>query len=187
MLNEPIVHDAPAVDGWLDAMATELAPLFGADSAAAAASTSGAAGTGAAFIGIRRGGVDVARLLRERVAPDAPFGELDIAFYRDDFGTRGLHPRVGPSAIDFDVDGRTVVLVDDVIGTGRTVRAALNEIFDFGRPARVVLVALVDRAGRELPFAADVVGAHLDVGADVHVDYDAAAGTVTLRGERADP
>ena len=168
------VHDARTVTGWLDAMAAALAPTF-------------AAHPDAAFVGIRRGGVDVARALRARVAPDAPFGELDIAFYRDDFGTRGLHPRVGPSAIDFGVDGRTVVLVDDVIGTGRTVRAALNEIFDFGRPARVVLAALVERDGRELPLAADVVGATLEVGPERRVDYDPAAGTVTVRGAGRTP
>lgn len=173
-----------AVAGWLDAMARALAPWFEGTAAAADRSPDRMNGT-AAFIGIRRGGVDVARALRERIAPGAPFGELDIAFYRDDFGTRGLHPRVGPSAIDFGIDGRTVVLVDDVVGTGRTVRAALNEIFDYGRPERVVLATLVDRGGRELPFAADVIGARLTVPPDRHVDYDAAAGTVTVREARS--
>ena len=168
----PRVHGAEEVGRWLDRMAEALAPTFRET-------------PDAAFVGIRRGGVDVARALRARAAPEAPFGELDIAFYRDDFGTRGLHPRVGPSAIDFAVDGRAIVLVDDVVGTGRTVRAALNEIFDFGRPARVTLAALVDRGGRELPFAPEIVGARLEVGADEHVDYDAAAGTVAVRAARA--
>ena len=162
------MHPATRVDAWLEAMADALGPLF-------------AAHPGAAFVGIRRGGVDVARSLAARVAPDAPFGELDIAFYRDDFGTRGLHPEVGPSAIGFGLDGRTVVLVDDVVGTGRTVRAAINELFDFGRPARVALAALVDRGGRELPVAPDVVGARLAVGPRERVDYDPVAGTVTVR------
>lgn len=168
------MHGPERVAAWLDAMAAALAPAV-------------AARPGTAFVGIRRGGVDVARELRARIAPEAPFGVLDIAFYRDDFGTRGLHPQVGPSAIDFDLDGRAVVLVDDVVGTGRTVRAALNEIFDFGRPARVTLAALVDRGGRELPLGPDVVGVRLAVGAHERVDYDGAAATVAVRPADPDP
>ena len=155
------------VDGWFEAMAEALARHRDAHPELA-------------FIGIRRGGVDVPRRLHARVAPDAPFGELDIAFYRDDFHTQGLHPRVGPSAIDFDVDGRAIVLVDDVLGTGRTVRAALNEIFDWGRPASVLLATLVERGDRELPIRADVVGARPAVGPDELVDFDASAGTVSI-------
>ncbi|OOY39377.1 bifunctional pyr operon transcriptional regulator/uracil phosphoribosyltransferase, partial [Solemya velum gill symbiont] len=83
---------------------------------------------------------------------------LDIAFYRDDFSQIGLNPEVKPSQISFDIDGRHILLVDDVIHTGRTIRAALNEIFDYGRPASVTLAALVDRDGRELPVQADIIG-----------------------------
>ena len=167
MRNDPRTFDRAEVDGWFDAMASALERHRDAH-------------PDLAFIGVRRGGVDVARRLRGRVAPDAPFGELDIAFYRDDFATQGLHPRVGPSAIDFDVEGRSVVLVDDVLGTGRTVRAALNEIFDWGRPASVLLAVLVERGDRELPIRADVVGARPGVGPDELVDFDAAAGTVAI-------
>jgi len=87
-----------------------------------------------------------------------PVGELNISFYRDDFSRIGLHPRVGASNIPYSIDGETIVLVDDVLYSGRTVRAAMNELFDFGRPERIILATLVERNGRELPVCADVVG-----------------------------
>jgi len=161
------VHDRTTVDGWLAAMVGPLTDFV-------------VEHPDTAFIGIRRGGVDVARLLHRRVAPDAPLGELDIAFYRDDFGTVGLHPTVGPSLIDFDLHDRALILVDDVLGTGRTVRAALNELFDFGRPARVLLAVLVEREGHELPIRADVAGHRLAVPADHYIDFDAAAHEVRI-------
>ncbi|MFO7858562.1 MAG: bifunctional pyr operon transcriptional regulator/uracil phosphoribosyltransferase PyrR [Ectothiorhodospiraceae bacterium] len=111
-----------------------------------------------AMIGIHTGGVWVARALHEAMGLETPLGTLDIGFYRDDVGTRGVHPQVRPSNLPFAVDERTVILVDDVLYSGRTVRAALNEIFDFGRPRRVLLAVLVDRGERELPIAADAVG-----------------------------
>jgi pyrimidine operon attenuation protein/uracil phosphoribosyltransferase len=111
-----------------------------------------------AIIGIRTGGVLVAEALHKKLGVDDPLGTLDIAFYRDDFSQIGLNPEVKPSQISFDIDGRHILLVDDVIHTGRTIRAALNEIFDYGRPASVTLAALVDRDGRELPVHADIVG-----------------------------
>ncbi|MCP1575825.1 pyrimidine operon attenuation protein/uracil phosphoribosyltransferase [Herbaspirillum rubrisubalbicans] len=82
---------------------------------------------------------------------------MDVSFYRDDFSEKGLRADVKPSQIPFDVEGATILLVDDVLYTGRTTRAAINELFDYGRPARVLLAALVDRGGRELPIAADFV------------------------------
>jgi pyrimidine operon attenuation protein / uracil phosphoribosyltransferase len=116
----------------------------------------------ACLIGIRRGGVPVARFLRqaltEALGVSLPIGSLDITFYRDDVGLAQDHPKVGPSDIGFPIDGRTVILVDDVLFTGRTVRAALEEVHAFGRPRQVLLAALVDRGGRELPIAPDVVG-----------------------------
>lgn len=109
-------------------------------------------------IGIRTGGVLVAEELHKRLDIKTPLGTLDIAFYRDDFSQIGLNPEVKPSQIPFDVDGRNILLVDDVIHSGRTIRAALNEIFDYGRPSSVILASLVDRGGRQLPIQADVIG-----------------------------
>lgn len=116
-----------------------------------------------AFIGIHTGGVWLAERLRDRCRPDALLGTLDIAFYRDDFEQHGLPQRVRPSELGFAVDDRHLVLVDDVLMTGRTIRAALNELFDYGRPASVTLVALLDVEARELPIRADVLGASLNL------------------------
>lgn len=111
------------------------------------------------MIGIRSGGAWVAEALHQRLQLADPLGILDISFYRDDFSKVGLNPNVGPSDIPWDVTDQHIILVDDVLYTGRTTRAALNEIFDFGRPASVTLVTLLDRKGcRELPFQADIVG-----------------------------
>jgi pyrimidine operon attenuation protein/uracil phosphoribosyltransferase len=118
-------------------------------------------------IGIQTGGAWVAQPLA--AALNAPLGLLNIAFYRDDFATGGLHPKVGPSQLPFDVEGRHVVLVDDVLHSGRTVRAALNEIFDYGRPASVLLAVLAERDGRALPIAPDVAGVRLTAGSGEHV------------------
>lgn len=115
------------------------------------------------LVGIHTGGAWVAEALHQSLETEIPLGTLDIAFYRDDFSQAGMNPQVRPSNLPFDVDDRVIVLVDDVLHTGRTVRAALNEIFDYGRPAAVLLVALVDRGGRELPFAADVAGTRLSL------------------------
>ena len=115
------------------------------------------------LVGIQRGGVWIAHRLHRLLAlRDSP-GELNIAFYRDDFSRIGVHPRVLPSRLPATVEGRHVILVDDVLYTGRTVRAALNEIFDFGRPDSVILTVLIDRGGRELPVQADVVGRNLSL------------------------
>ena len=117
------------------------------------------------MVGIRTGGVWVAERLHERLGIEAPLGELSINFYRDDFTRIGLHPRVEPSSLPFDVDDRHILLVDDVLQTGRTIRAALNEIFDYGRPASVRLAVLVDRGGRQLPVEADIAAARLQLAA----------------------
>jgi pyrimidine operon attenuation protein/uracil phosphoribosyltransferase len=105
-----------------------------------------------------------------------PCGTLDVSFYRDDYEKIGLHRGVMPSDIPFDVDGRHLILVDDVLYTGRTIRAAMNELFDYGRPASIRLAALVDRGGRELPIAADFVGAALQIepGKSIALTRDAA-------------
>lgn len=121
-----------------------------------------AAGGGLAIVGIHSGGAWVAERLHRDLGSTGPLGYLSSAFHRDDYAERGL--RTGPSKgtqIDFDVEGADILLVDDILYTGRTVRAALNEIFDYGRPRRVRLAALLDRGGRELPVQCDYVGAAL--------------------------
>ncbi|GAO02842.1 bifunctional pyr operon transcriptional regulator/uracil phosphoribosyltransferase PyrR [Anaeromyxobacter sp. PSR-1] len=130
------------------------------------ARAAGAAGD-VAIVGIRRGGVHLAQRLRRELArelgAEPPLGTLDIALYRDDLAEKGAAPVIGPTDVRFPVQGKTLVLVDDVLYTGRTVRAALDEIVDFGRPRRVWLAVLVDRGGRELPISADFAGARLEV------------------------
>ncbi len=111
------------------------------------------------MVGIHTGGIWVAKRLHTALGLSEPLGKLSIAFYRDDFTHIGLHPQVSPSSLPFDIEGRDIILVDDVLYTGRTIRAAMNELFDFGRPARVLLAVLCDRPGRELPIQADVIGA----------------------------
>lgn len=122
-----------------------------------------------ALVGIHSGGVWVAQKLQRELGPGIPLGMLDISFYRDDFSRIGLHPEVKPSAIPFEVEGRDIILVDDVLYTGRTVRAAMNELFDYGRPARILLAVLVDRGGRELPIAAQITGAFLALPPSQHL------------------
>lgn len=120
-----------------------------------------------ALVGIRRGGVPVARRLAEEIAAveglEVPVGTVEIALYRDDAATALPDPKIGPSQIAFDVSGRDVVLVDDVLQTGRTVRAAMDCLLDYGRPKRVWLAVLFDRGGRELPIAPDFVGRVIEV------------------------
>jgi pyrimidine operon attenuation protein/uracil phosphoribosyltransferase len=121
------------------------------------------------MIGIHTGGTWVASYLHRQLQLDDPLGELNIAFYRDDFSRIGMHPRVAPSNLPFEIDNKHIILVDDVLYTGRTIRAALNEIFDYGRPASVTLVVLVERGGRELPVQADIVGKSMTLNDDEHV------------------
>jgi pyrimidine operon attenuation protein / uracil phosphoribosyltransferase len=126
-----------------------------------------------ALIGIHRRGAILARRLQSQLEQlletEVPLGDLDIGFYRDDVSRRPEAPIVHASHIDFDVDGRTVVIVDDVLYTGRTVRAAIEALFDYGRPARVQLAVLADRGHRELPIRPDYVGKNLPTSRDEHV------------------
>ncbi|WP_426174401.1 bifunctional pyr operon transcriptional regulator/uracil phosphoribosyltransferase PyrR [Massilia sp. TWR1-2-2] len=121
-----------------------------------------------AIVGIHSGGA----WLAERLAADLDLrdrlGFIDVSFYRDDYAKKGLHPDVKPTQIGFNVDRATIVLVDDVLYTGRTTRAAINVLFDYGRPARILLAALADRGGRELPVAADFVAVRVD--SDIPLD-----------------
>ena len=125
------------------------------------------------LIGIHRRGAFLAQRLRAQLEglldAEVPLGDLDIGFYRDDLQRRPDAPVVHASHIDFDVTGRTVVIVDDVLFTGRTVRAAIEALFDYGRPARVQLAVLVDRGHRELPIRPDYVGKNLPTSRDEHV------------------
>lgn len=116
-----------------------------------------------ALVGIYSGGVWVAERLHSLLRVTTPLGMLSITHYRDDFSRIGLHPQVKPSRIPFEVEGRDVVVVDDVFYTGRTVRGAMHELFDYGRPASIRLAVLVDRGGRELPIRPDFTGINLDV------------------------
>ena len=115
------------------------------------------------MIGIHTGGVWVAEALHQQLGLSEPLGTLDISFYRDDFTRVGINPQVKTSALPLSVDDRHIILVDDVLYTGRTIRAAMNELFDYGRPASIMLAVLVERDGRELPIQADAVGQHVSL------------------------
>ena len=141
------------VEKTLEAMARRLSDLLGARGVDTPL-----------MIGIHTGGVWVAQRLHALLGLPQPLGTLNITFYRDDFSRIGMHPQVQPSNLPFTVDDRHIVLVDDVLQTGRTIRAALNEIFDYGRPASVTLAVLVERSGRELPIQADVAGTQMELG-----------------------
>lgn len=124
------------------------------------------------IVGIHTGGVWIAERLQKMLAEDQayekcpPLGTLNIAFYRDDFTERGMHPVVTPSTLPFGVEDANLILVDDVLMSGRTIRAALNELFDYGRPESVTLAVLIDLQARQLPIGADAVGAKLNLPAN---------------------
>jgi len=139
------------VGAMLDEMAQQLKQLY--------------AGQDPLMIGIHTGGVWVAEQLHTLMGLAQPLGSLNISFYRDDFTRIGMHPQVKPSVISSNVEDQPIILVDDVLYTGRTIRAALNEIFDYGRPGSIRLAVLVDRGGRELPIQADVVGKKISLDA----------------------
>ena len=115
------------------------------------------------IVGIHTGGIWVAKHLHQALDLSSEMGELDISFYRDDFSRLGLNPQVKPSKLPLDITDQHIILVDDVLHTGRTIRAALNELFDYGRPASVHLAVLIDRGGRELPIAAQAAGQVIDL------------------------
>ena len=121
------------------------------------------------MVGIHTGGVWVANALHQKLSLQEPLSTLDISFYRDDFSRIGMNPQVKPSELPPQVEDRHIILVDDVLHTGRTIRAAMNEIFDYGRPASITFVCLVERSGREIPIQADIVGQHLPLKKDQHI------------------
>ncbi|MFP5344840.1 MAG: bifunctional pyr operon transcriptional regulator/uracil phosphoribosyltransferase PyrR [Gammaproteobacteria bacterium] len=151
-------HNLPGVSDLIETMARELRELIERQAL-----------PDPLMIGIHTGGVWVAEKLHRLLRLPEPLGVLDISFYRDDFTRLGLHPVVKPSRLPFNVEERHIILVDDVLYTGRTIRAALNEIGDYGRPASVTLAVLVDRGGRELPIEARVAGARMELRGDEYV------------------
>lgn len=136
------------VSALLDKLVTDLTPLLS---------------NNPIIIGIHTGGSWLAEILHHRLGIEEPCGSLDISFYRDDFTRIGLNPKVKASHLPVDITDRHILLVDDVLQTGRTIRAAMNEIFDYGRPASIRLCVLVERKGHELPIQADYCGMTLDL------------------------
>lgn len=128
-----------------------------------------------ALVGIYSGGAWLAQRLAHQMQLEHRLGFIDVSFYRDDYAEKGLHAEVRPSKIPFDVEGATILLVDDVLYTGRTTRAAINELFDYGRPARIMLATLIDRGGRELPVAPDFVAASVTLAAGQSLTLQQAA------------
>jgi pyrimidine operon attenuation protein / uracil phosphoribosyltransferase len=144
----------PEAEKLCQALVRELKPLVGPKTA---------------MVGLYTGGVWLAERLHHELGIAAPLGAMDIAFYRDDYAARGLKHDPKRTQIPFDVNGAQLLLVDDVLYSGRTVRAAMNELFDYGRPASVTLVVLADRGGRQLPICAQHCGAHVEVPAGMRL------------------
>ena len=127
-------------------------------------------GSRVALVGIYTGGVWIAERLHQMLGLSTPMGTIDVAFYRDDYKKTGLRAGVRPSDIPFRVEDADIILVDDVLYTGRTIRAALNEIFDYGRPLSIRLAALVDRGGRQLPICPQFLGAAVEIASDQTIE-----------------
>jgi pyrimidine operon attenuation protein/uracil phosphoribosyltransferase len=150
----------PDAEALLNQLAERMRPQVSADTA---------------LIGIHTGGVWLAERLHRALGLKQPLGTIDVSFYRDDYQSRGLNARVKPSDIPFEVADADVILVDDVLYTGRTIRAAINELFDYGRPQRIRLAALVDRGGRELPIAPQFLGAEVRVADNEQIELQKGA------------
>jgi pyrimidine operon attenuation protein/uracil phosphoribosyltransferase len=153
----------PSVDTLIEKLTIALNPYFPPDLASTDQPI---------IIGIETGGYWIAQAIHQLVMPDTDLGRLNITFYRDDFTKIGLHPTVKPSSLPTNIDGKTIILIDDVLYSGRTVRAAMNEIFDYGRPQRIILVVLIDRGEREIPIQADIVAETIQLEANCHIKLD---------------
>ena len=152
----PDLKNLPDAEQQIAALAEQLKPVF--DKA-----------PDTVLIGVFTGGVWIAERLSQLLPTHPPVGSVDISFYRDDFNERGLSPNVQPTIVPVDIVGKPVILVDDVLYTGRTTRAALNELFDYGRPGSVQLAVLADRGGRQLPIAADFCAWQVQLPADANL------------------
>jgi len=150
----------PPVEPLIEKLSQALTPYFSSHAAQPI------------IVGIETGGAWIAERLHQRIAPDTELGRLNISFYRDDFTRSGLHPTVKPSSLPSEIDDKTIILVDDVLHSGRTVRAAMNEIFDYGRPKKIILVILIDRGEREIPIQADIVGATTELDSGSHIKLE---------------
>ncbi len=144
------MHDQASVELLIESMAHQLSTYVQQK-----------AWTDYEFVGIRTGGVWVARAIQKVLGNEQALGELDISFYRDDFTQVGLNPRVKPSRLPFETNDKHILLFDDVLMSGRTVRAAMNELFDYGRPASITLAVLVNLGMPQLPIAPDIVGTNI--------------------------
>jgi pyrimidine operon attenuation protein / uracil phosphoribosyltransferase len=120
------------------------------------------------LVGIHSGGVWLMQRMLASIKKDIPYGTLDAAFYRDDYAQKGLKTETKPANIPFDVTGKQIILIDDIFYTGRTTRAAINELFDYGRPAHITLAVLINRGGAQLPIRPQIVGAELPLTMDQH-------------------
>jgi len=129
----------------------------------------GAVAINAALVGIYSGGAWLAERLAQMLPGEHPVGYIDVSFYRDDYSTKGLRANMATTTLPFEVGGSRIVLVDDVLYTGRSVRAAINELFDYGRPDSIELAVLVDRGGRELPIEPTYVGARVSVARNLSI------------------
>ena len=153
----------PSVESLIDKLTEALKPFFPAVQAPEQQPV---------IVGIETGGCWVAEAIHDAIRPATPLGRLNISFYRDDFTRVGLQPTVKPSSLPADIDDRTIILVDDVLYSGRTVRAAMNEIFDYGRPRRILLAILIDRGEREIPIQADFVGERMQLQRGQHIKLE---------------
>lgn len=153
----------PSVDNLIEKLTIALKPYFPPDLASTDQPI---------IVGIETGGYWIAQAVHHALRPDTDLGRLNITFYRDDFTKIGLHPTVKPSSLPTNIDGKTIILIDDVLYSGRTIRAAMNEIFDYGRPQRIILAILIDRGEREIPIQADIVAKTMRLEANSHIKLD---------------